>query len=362
VDILDNNLPLISVIVPVYNVEPYLAHCLDSIIAQTYRNLEIIIIDDGSPDRCPIIAEEYAKKDRRICLVHQENAGLSESRNVGMRLSHGSFLSFIDSDDFIDRDYYETLYRILYSNNADISICNKRIIDFTVVRMFPPPDIPEGVTLFSGSEALTELVNDKWLNNFVWDKLFKRELFDGIEFPKDRTFEDIAIMHKIFYRAKTVVITNEIKYNYTYRKNSITKFRTIYNQYNCFLSHIERISFFENINRRDLVLKEIIMALHCAMNAVERNFFHFTTPQEKEQLSIIKTWTAQCKDKLNMLPYETASDANKLQRFLTTQAFFLVRYAPEELYIRSKIFIKRLLPIKLIALFITAKYVIKKRR
>jgi glycosyltransferase involved in cell wall biosynthesis len=86
VDILDNNLPLISVIVPVYNVEPYLAPCLDSIIAQTYRNLEIIIIDDGSPDRCPIIAEEYAKKDSRICLVHQENAGLSESRNVGMRL------------------------------------------------------------------------------------------------------------------------------------------------------------------------------------------------------------------------------------------------------------------------------------
>ena len=358
-NILDNNLPLISVIVPVYNVEPYLAHCLDSIIAQTYRNLEIIIIDDGSPDRCPIIVEEYAKKDRRICLVHQENAGLSESRNVGMRLSHGSFLSFIDSDDFIDPDYYETLYRILYSNNADISICNKRIIDFTVVRMFPPPDIPEGVTLFSGSEALTELINDKWLNNFVWDKLFKRELFDGIEFPKDRTFEDIAIMHKIFYRAKTVVITNETKYNYTYRKNSITNFRTICNQYNCFLSHVERVSFLENVNRRDLALKEIIMALECAMNAAQRNFFHFTTPQEKEHLRTIKIWTALCKDKLNILPYEAASDANKLQRFLTTHAFFMVRYAPKELYIRSKIFIKHLLPVKLIALFITAKYVIK---
>jgi len=257
---LDNTLPLISVIVPVYNVEAYFVRCLDSIIGQTYRNLEIIIINDGSPDRCPVIAEEYAKKDRRICLVHQENAGLSESRNVGMRLSHGSYLSFIDSDDFIDPDYYETLYRILYSNNADISICNKRIINFTVECLFPAPDIPEGVTLFSGGEALTELVNDKWLCNYTWDKLFKKELFDGIEFPKGRTFEDIAIMHKIFYRAKTLAITNEIKYNYTIRKYSITGLRSICNQYDCFLSHIERISFFESVNRSDLALKEILAA------------------------------------------------------------------------------------------------------
>lgn len=359
---MDNTLPLISVIVPVYNVEAYLNRCLDSIIAQTYCNLEIIIINDGSPDRCPVIAEEYAKKDRRICLVHQENAGISESRNAGMRLSHGSYLSFIDSDDFIDPDYYETLYRILYSSNADISICNKRLINFTVVRLFPPPDIPEGVTLFSGSEALTELVNDKWLRNFVWDKLFKKELFDDIEFPKDRTLEDIAIMHKIFYRAKTVVITSEIKYNYVLRNNSITSSRTICNQYNYFLSHIERVPFFKSVNRIDLALKEIIVAFHAAMDATALTIFHFTTDQEKEYLRAIKTWTTPYKDKLNTLPYETASDAKKIQRFLTSHTFFMVRYAPKYLYIRSKNFIKKLLPVKLIALLITAKSIIEKLR
>ena len=101
------------------------------------------------------------------------------------------------------------------------------------------------------------------------------------------------------------------------------------------------------------------MALECEMNAAQRNFLHFTTPQEKEHLLTIKTWTAQCKDKLNILPYEAASDANKLKRFLTTHTFFMVRYAPEELYIKSKIFIKRILPVKLSALFITAKFFIK---
>jgi len=331
----------------VYNTEAYLIRCLDSIIAQTCCSLEIIIINDGSSDRCPVIAEEYAKKDRRICLVHQENAGVSEARNAGMRLSHGSYLSFIDSDDFIEPDYYKTLYRILYSNNADISICNKRIINSTAEYPFPY-DIPEGVTLFSGNEALFELVNDKWLRNYLWDKLFKKELFSGIEFPKDRTFEDMAVMHKIFYRAKTIVITNEIKYNYTLRKDALSGSMTICNQYHRFLAHMERASFFENVNRGDLALKAIIAALHCAMNATALTLFHFTTHREKEYLHAIKTWTSHYKDKLHTLPYETASEAKKIRRFLMSHTFFMVRYASKNAYIRMKSFIKQLLPAKLV--------------
>lgn len=357
---MDNTLPLISVIVPVYNTEAYLIRCLDSIIAQTYCNLEIIIINDGSIDRCPVIAEEYAKKDRRICLVHQENAGVSEARNAGMRLSHGSYLSFIDSDDFIEPDYYETLYRILCSNNADISICNKRIINSTVVRPFPY-DMPEGVTLFSGNEALLELVNDKWLRNYLWDKLFKKELFGGIEFPKDRTFEDMAIMHKIFYRAKTIVITHEIKYNYTLRKDALSSSMTICNQYHRFLSHVERVSFFENVNRRDLALKAIIAALHCAMNATQLTVLHFITHQEKECLHAIKTWTSHNKDKLHTLPCETASEAKKIQRFLTSHTFFMVRYASKNVYIRMKSFIKQLLPAKLVGYLLRQNLLFKNR-
>ncbi|GEM_PF-726309 len=357
---MDNTLPLISVIVPVYNTEAYLIRCLDSIIVQTYCNLEIIIINDGSSDRCPVIAEEYAKKDRRICLVHQENAGVSESRNAGMRLSHGSYLSFIDSDDFIDPDYYETLYHILCSSNADVSICDNRTINFSVVRPLSQ-DFPEGVTLFSGNEALTELVNDKWLRNYAWAKLFKKELFHDIEFPKDRTFEDMAIMHEIFYRAKTIVITNEIKYNYTLRKDALSSSMTICNQYHRFLTHIERVSFFENVNRRDLALKEIIEALHSAMNTVPLTVFHFTTHQEKEYLRAIKTWMAHYKDKLNTLPYETASEAKTIQRFLTSHTFFMVRSSSKDVYIRMKSFIKQLLPAKLVELLLRHNLLLKNR-
>ena len=322
-----------------YNTEAYLIHCIDSIIVQTYCNLEIIIINDGSSDRCPAIAEEYAKKDSRICLVHQENAGVSESRNAGIRLSHGSYLSFIDSDDFIEPDYYETLYRILFSNNADISICDNRIINISVVRP-SSQDFPKGVTLFSGIEALTELVNDKWLRNYAWAKLFKKDLFHDIEFPKDRTFEDMAVMHKIFYRAKTIVITNEIKHNYTLRKDALSSSVTICNQYHRFLSHTERVSFFENINRKDLALKEIIGALHSAMNTVPLTVFHFITRQEKEYLRAIKTWMAHYKDKLNTLPYETASETKKIQRFLTSYTLYKVSYVLNDIYIRMKSLIK----------------------
>jgi glycosyltransferase involved in cell wall biosynthesis len=356
---LDNNLPLISVIVPVYNTEAYLIRCLDAIIAQTYGNLEIIIINDGSSDRCPVIAEEYAKKDRRICLVHQENAGVSESRNVGMRLSHGSYLSFIDSDDFIDPDYYETLYRILCSNHADISVCNKRIINPAVMRPFPD-DIPEGLTLLSGYEALSELVNDRWLCNYLWDKLFKKELFGGIEFPKGRTFEDMAVMHKIFYRAKTIVITNEKKYNYTLRKYSLSSSATICNQYHRFLSHMEQVSFFESVNRRDLAPKAVIAALHSAINVTQLTVFHFVTHREKEYLRAIKTWTSHYKDKSQSLPYKTASEAKKIQLFLTSPVFFIARYASKNAYTGMKRIIKQLLPAKLVGLLITSKSVIKK--
>ncbi len=340
-------LPLISVIVPVYNTEAYLIRCLASITAQTYCNLEIIIINDGSSDRSPVIAEEYAKEDRRICLVHQENLGVSESRNVGMRLSHGSYVSFIDSDDFIEPDYYETLYGILHSNNAEIAICNKRLIDAAVARPFPY-DIPAGVTFFSASEALTELVNDKWLRNYLFDKLFQKELFCGIEFPKDRTFEDMAVMHRIFHRAKAIVITDEVKYNYTLRKDALSSYKTICNQYHRFLAHVERVSFFENVDRGDLALKEIINALRSAMNAAPLTVFRLVTQQEKEQLRAINIWTDRYKDKLSALPYETTSEAKKIQRFLNSHTFFLARYVSKDVYIRIKGSIKQLLPARLI--------------
>lgn len=351
---MDNNLPLISVIVPMYNVEKYLPFCLDSITGQTYRNLEIILINDGSTDRCPEIAEGYAERDHRISLIHQKNAGLSESRNVGMRLSRGGYLSFIDSDDFIDFDYYETLYHLLHSYNADISMCNKRIIHSNIAHPFLP-EIPEVVSMYSGSEALVELVKDKWLRNYVWDKLFKKELFDGIEFPRGRTYEDIAIMPKIFHRARKIVITGQVKYNYRVRKESITGSRSIGHQYHCFLAHVERISFFESINRDDLALKTVRMTLQIAMDAVMLTVLHRLTDSEKNDLAAMGDWAFSVRDKICLLPCERSSETSKVRLFFSSYTFFRIRYAPQELFSRGKNIIKYHLPDRLIELYFMVK-------
>ncbi|HON59140.1 MAG TPA: glycosyltransferase [Smithella sp.] len=332
----------------------YLPRCLDSITGQTYRNLEIILINDGSTDRSPEIAEEYAKRDHRISLIHQKNAGLSESRNVGMRLSRGDYLSFIDSDDFIESDYHETLYGILHAHDADIAICGKQVIHSRVVHPFPT-GVPEGITLYSGSEALTELVQDKWLCNYVWDKLFKKVLFDGIEFPEGRTYEDIAVMPKIFYRARKIVITDQVKYNYRVRKESITGSRTIGHQYHCFLAHVERVSFFESINRDDLALKASQMALQTVMDAVMLSVLRRPTDSEKNDLKAMEDWASSVRNKIHLLPYERSSETKKVRLFFSSNKFFRIRYAPTELFSRGKNFIKHQLPDSLIRLYFMIK-------
>ena len=115
---------LVSIIVPIYNVEKYIKECIDSIINQTYKNLEIILVDDGSPDCCPKICDEYSKKDKRIKVIHKENGGLSSARNAGLDVAKGEYVSFIDSDDVVDEKFIETLYNLCIENNCDISECN----------------------------------------------------------------------------------------------------------------------------------------------------------------------------------------------------------------------------------------------
>lgn len=280
---------MISVIAPFFNVEDYLPCCLDSLIHQTYRNLEIILINDGSQDRCPAIAEQYARRDSRIHLIHQRNKGLSESRNIGMLESHGLFLGFVDSDDYIDRNYYEVLYDALARHGADIAIGNKQINHFNVPRLFPAA-IPSGETVLSANEALEELVNDQWLCNYVWDKLFKKYLFEGIEFPKGKTFEDVAVMHRIFCRARKIVVTDATTYHYRIRLHSIANSRALVNQYHNFLAHQDRLAFFQEIHRSDLARQEILVMYHLIMEAVLQQVFRSLTDREKAYIGIMETW------------------------------------------------------------------------
>ena len=210
---------LISIVVPIYKVENYIDKCIESIINQTYKNVEILLIDDGSPDNCPKICENYSKKDSRIKVYHKENGGLSDARNYGIERSKGKYICFIDSDDFVHEKFIEILYKNIKKYNADISICHHyKFKDYSETNNYLPKEETE---VYTGLEMLNNLY-DNYLNNIVaWNKLYKRKLFDKIRYPKGKKLEDAYIIHKLYNNSKKVVITNLELYYYIQRDNSI---------------------------------------------------------------------------------------------------------------------------------------------
>ena len=212
---------LVSIIVPIYKVEQYLRRCLDSIINQTYTNLEIILVDDGSPDNCPQICDEYAAKDKRIVVIHKENGGLSDARNVGLDISKGEYISFVDSDDWVSLDYINELYSSLIKVHADIAIINhKHVTDILInenERKHP-------LKIFLKQQALFKLIVKQY-QPFVtsWGKLYRKELFKNIRFPVGKCHEDEFTSHLLINAASKVVYLNRILYFYYQRPNSITK-------------------------------------------------------------------------------------------------------------------------------------------
>lgn len=209
--------PKISVIVPVYKVELYLRKCLDSIVRQAYRNLEIILIDDGSPDNCGAICDEYAEQDNRVRVIHQSNGGLSSARNIGLETATGDYIGFVDSDDWVEPEMFQLLIEKLGSSGADIAICGRaeEYPDMRILRVCPKSCVMQR------EEALKALLENDVIQNFVWDKLYRRELFDELRFPEGKSYEDMAIMHKLFLRSQKVACITETLYHYRQRRDSI---------------------------------------------------------------------------------------------------------------------------------------------
>lgn len=210
--------PLISIIVPVYNVEKYLEKCLNSILEQTYKNFEVIVVDDGSPDSCYEICEQYAKKDARIKAFHKKNGGLADARNYGLERSSGKYITFIDSDDFVKEDYLEYLLCLLEKHKADISMCgNFRYWEDKEVKGSKKVEIK----VFSSLEAVENLLYQKNIENSAWGKLYKRELFKNIQYPTGKLYEDLGTTYKVIFNAKRVVWSSSQKYFYLQRESSI---------------------------------------------------------------------------------------------------------------------------------------------
>jgi len=208
---------LISIIVPVYKTEPYLRKCLESIVSQTYKNMEIILVNDGSPDNCGEICDKYASIDSRIKVIHQKNGGLSAARNAGLRIASGEYIGFVDSDDWIENDMFETLYLGALKYGADIAICGYFYEDCAKYKEVKE----EHTVLLDCKDALHHLILDKTFTNHVWNKLFKNKLFEGVYFPEGRIFEDIATTYKLFEKTDKVVYLNSCKYYYRQREDSI---------------------------------------------------------------------------------------------------------------------------------------------
>ena len=210
---------LISIIVPIYKVEPYLRRCLDSIVNQTYTNLEIVLVDDGSPDACPQICDEYAAKDNRIVVIHQKNGGLSDARNAGLEICKGDYISFVDSDDWIESDYISTLFSLIEANQAEIAVGNFQ--RFSLNNDHFPKEHLVTETLTS-DKILEKILFQKNSYTIAWGKLFKKDLFNDIRFPVGKIHEDEYTGYKPYCYAKKISCTSKILYHYLIRSDSIT--------------------------------------------------------------------------------------------------------------------------------------------
>ena len=200
---------LVSVIIPVYKVETYLPMCVDSVLNQTYRNLEVILVDDGSPDNCPAICDEYAKKDKRIRVIHQKNAGLSMARNAGLDICTGDYITFVDSDDALHVAFVARLLAACEENGAEIAVGD--FMKATPTEYLPKIAAPlanKPVRVVDGREANMMLYRrSEWVRMVTaWGKLFRRELLETERFPDVKLHEDEALIYKLLYRSRQVAM------------------------------------------------------------------------------------------------------------------------------------------------------------
>jgi glycosyltransferase involved in cell wall biosynthesis len=212
----------LSIIVPVYNAEPYLRRCIDSILAQTFTDFELILVDDGSPDNCPAICDEYAEKDPRIVVIHKDNGGISDARNAGLDIAKGDYIGFVDSDDYIDAEMYEKMYNAAIMHDSDIVSCTYERIDISRGKRSVSISISDNI-LTSGNNILEDYYSKtKWLIfTAVWNKIFKKELFDNIRFPKGKIYEDEYITPDLYSICGNTYIMKDPFYKYVCNEGSI---------------------------------------------------------------------------------------------------------------------------------------------
>ena len=217
--------PLLSIIVPVYDVERYLPKCIDSILAQTFTDFELILVDDGSPDSCPALCDAAAAKDARIRVIHQKNGGLSAARNAGLDAARGAWIGFVDSDDYIAPEMYEAMYHAVQSTGADLALCDYVKVDETGA-LCTQTHVAVPQKSLTGRELLQKAY---WTTvQIAWNKLYHRTIFAQLRYPVGKLNEDFFVIPEICLNTQRAVVVPEVLYYYVQRGDSIMgKSRTL---------------------------------------------------------------------------------------------------------------------------------------
>ena len=245
------NNDLISIVVPIYNVERYLNECVESLLNQTYQNIEIILVDDGSSDNCGKMCDDYANKDERIKVIHKENGGLSDARNYGIDVATGKYIVFVDSDDYVDAKYIEELYNAIQINNTKVSQCN-------LLKVNDNGEVLKEVgyldnQIKNAKDMIKDLYDGHAMDNIVvWNKMYAIELFDNLRYPVGKIHEDEYTTYKILYDTNEIAVINECLYNYRQNENSITGQMFNIKRLDKLEAWEERIIFFEEKEEKEL--------------------------------------------------------------------------------------------------------------
>ncbi len=234
---------LVSVIVPIYNVEAFLDDCMETLTRQTYQELEIILVDDGSPDVCPVKCDEWADRDGRIKVIHQKNGGVSAARNAGLREANGEYVLFVDPDDWLELRMIEVMMDAAMEYQADIVNCQfVRENSRQSSKHIPPLYAP---FVKDGKEGTVLLCDDTTVTSHMWRNLFRRELLPQDLFPVGSTFEDLYVQHEIFFKSRKIVFLGDVLYHYFINENGIVKTLSEKNIWDFFQALIRREKFIE---------------------------------------------------------------------------------------------------------------------
>jgi len=332
---------MISVIVPIYNVEPYLHECLESILNQTYQNLEILLIDDGSQDDCGRICDEFARIDPRIRVFHTENHGLSVARNLGLQMAKGEYIGFVDSDDWLEPDMYEILLRCIEETGTNISVCGIR---YEYLHRQEDHSIDKGV--YFGTEAICALICN--LPNYAWNKLYKKACWIDISFPENHTYEDVATIYKVVLKADSLSCVPKALYHYRKREESIVYTKSMKNIMDYWFSFYGRYVFFRELPKVNIKQEDVDKAeREIAFVAVNIWRGIFIIPKKQRDYTLIHEVSDFVKD---TFPLFGKKDWNWILRAgiffcrYPNELSFIALYVPNIFYNLSKRIIKKPFP------------------